>query len=727
MKNSDPSSLINIQRQYILDKIKSVQEPGALYTLVIDDRSEAILNQVIKKDHLLRVVTSIEKLDTKRRQQTFIEGIYFVSLTPYTIKCMIADVETRRYKSGHGLFLPIEQNEVETSYLFNSPKFMNNPKVLNYFHNGHAIEYIYSSFHPVESRVFLADGKTPNSMPIYFNENSAELVIPQIKRAASALVNLMVITGEYPIIRFYQPPDGTHKASRLCELLADEVQKQIDAYARSNYDFPPPSDPDKPRSILMILDRTIDLYAPLLHEFSYQAMAMDIVPSLERHGVYKYESRNEKDEVTSIETRLDNEEDQDWINLRHLHIIESSELIINKINELIKKNPLMVDRNKATTSSDLIYIVAHLKGFDEERRQLTLHKTLIDECLDINASRKLAEFAADFEQTCAAGGTSFEGIRNKQLAFDLIELLAREDLHVNDKIRLILIYGLYRGGLVEADFVKLARFVGVRDRQIISLVSRCFNNLHKLGFPIVKSNVKDKKVKKEFFHTINNEGTYNTSRYGPGVKNVMQKTAKYQLLEESFPYFRDKPLEEDIGNDSSRNQKNNGIQNSGSLRNHRIKASWAQSSNRVSQGLNSSVRPRQRIFCYIAGGVTYSETRSIYELAKSTGKEFYIGSECILRPRDFLIGLQSIDKIKTLPDLDLNLYKELHEKKQVPVELFAPVKPQVPSDGAMNPNLPQNYQKRQTQPNSATPESPSSPSDTKVKDKKRTKLKKLFK
>ena len=46
-----------------------------------------------------------------------------------------------------------------------------------------------------------------------------------------------------------------------------------------------------------------------------------------------------------------------------------------------------------------MYIVAHLKGFDEERRQLTLHKTLIDECLDINALRKLAEFAADFEQT----------------------------------------------------------------------------------------------------------------------------------------------------------------------------------------------------------------------------------------------------------------------------------------------------------------------------------------
>ena len=93
----------------------------------------------------------------------------------------------------------------------------------------------------------------------------------------------------------------------------------------------------------------------------------------------------------------------------------------------------MIDRSKATTSSDLMYIVAHLKGFDEERRQLTLHKTLIDECLDINALRKLAEFAADFEQTCCAEGVSFEGERNKHLHDDLIILLARDDLHINDK------------------------------------------------------------------------------------------------------------------------------------------------------------------------------------------------------------------------------------------------------------------------------------------------------
>lgn len=51
----------------------------------------------------------------------------------------------------------------------------------------------------------------------------------------------------------------------------------------------------------------------------------------------------------------------------------------------------------------------------------------------------------------------------------MIVLLAREDLHVNDKMRLVLIYGLYRGGLAESDFVKLAKFIGVKNTQIVSL------------------------------------------------------------------------------------------------------------------------------------------------------------------------------------------------------------------------------------------------------------------
>jgi len=733
--SGEPGSLIELQRSYIVDQIKRILTNGTLCILIIDDKTESIINRLLPKEHLLRIVTTIDKIDGKRKKNNYMEAIYFVESSIYNFKCIVADVQTQRYKAGHSLFSPLTNSEAD--YYFNN-KFLANPAVIDYFNQGLNVHFIHSIFHPVESRVFLTDDKTPNSMPIYYNENCSEFVIPQIRLAAQALVNLMVVTGEYPLIRFYCPPNVSHQASRLSELIADEFQNQIDEYAREHHEFPP--ELDRPRSVLLIVDRTLDLYAPLLHDFSYQAMAMDIVPSLEREGVYRYKVENEAGEVMENESSLQNEKDEDWINLRHLHIIEASELIINKINELIKNNPLMIDRSKATTSSDLMYVVANLKGFDEERKQITLHKSLIDECLDLNASRKLAEFAADFEQTCAAGGTSFEGVRNKCLHDDLIVLLARDDLHVNDKMRLVLIYGLYRGGLIESDFVKLVKFIGVNDRQIVSLTSRCFNNFHKLGYPIVKKDIKDKPSDKEMFHTINNEGTYNTSRFAPGVQNILQKASKNQLDEEWFPYFRDKPLEDDIVTKDVNMAPQQHQQPT--LRNTRIKASWAQSSTRP-----GSSRPKQRVFCYIAGGMTYGEMKSVYELSSSLNKEFYVGSESILKPRDFLIGLQSIDKVKHPQDLDLNLLNEATTRKEPPLYLFesdqrmkplsgTPVgtkpgsshapgqfPPQVPPSGQSGPppnhSVPSHYQKRTSV---YVP-----PGESENTEKKKSRFKRLFK
>ena len=55
------------------------------------------------------------------------------------------------------------------------------------------------------------------------------------------------------------------------------VQQNLDDYKKANPDFPKPSDPPRPRGTLIITDRSMDTVAPLLHEFTYQAMANDLL------------------------------------------------------------------------------------------------------------------------------------------------------------------------------------------------------------------------------------------------------------------------------------------------------------------------------------------------------------------------------------------------------------------------------------------------------------------
>lgn len=694
-------SLFALQENHLLSHLKAATSTDGLHALVVDPHTHALLLRVTSKDALLRLVTSVEIITAPRKPQPFSRAVYLVHPLVLHLNCIAADAAARRYKCGALLLAPLSHWEDTArarldKLVHESGAYLDSPPA-----------FVPASMYPLEPRVFLADHVAQNPMPVYYNENCGDVVLPQIRKSARAIVNAVVAAGEYPLLRFYRSPHSTHAAARLPELLADEVQRQLDDHARHDPHYPPESVGDKPRAVLVVCDRALDLYAPLLHEFSYQAMAMDVVPQLEHEGKYTYTVQTEKGDTTETTATLDSEDDV-WAAVRHMHIVEALEVIVTRIAHLIQNNPLMVDRAKAKTALDLMYVVAHLLGFDDERRLVTLHKTLIDECLDINARRKLAEFAADFEQTCCAEGTLFEGVRNTHLAADLVALLARDDLHVNDKVRLVLIYGLYRGGLPSTDFVKLAKFIGVKDSHIVSLVLRCFVNLYKLGFPVVKDSPRDPPVRTTTFHTINNDGTYNTSRFAPGLKSVLARAARFELDEDIFPYFRDKPLEED----SARPQ----LDRPGSMRNTRIRAQWAPTARTLPAH-------RPRVFCFVAGGVTYSEMRSVYELSAMQNKDFFLGSETVLRPRDFLIGLQDIDQVKTPGTLDLEIVKELYASQEAPEYLAE--RHERPRQERQEPSRPLSVE---VPPLRRAPQAPPPLfPQPKVEEKKKLRLKRLFK
>jgi len=133
------------------------------------------------------------------------------------------------------------------------------------------------------------------------------------------ILNLLVTLNENPLIRYYQPTHhgplgplstssspaavapplssaaesrwarttalrrgGDDSASippgeQIPEKLARMVQAELDEYRKANTDFPKPIDISRPRGVLIITDRTMDTVAPFLHEFTYQAMANDLL------------------------------------------------------------------------------------------------------------------------------------------------------------------------------------------------------------------------------------------------------------------------------------------------------------------------------------------------------------------------------------------------------------------------------------------------------------------
>lgn len=136
---------------------------------------------------------------------------------------------------------------------------------------------------------------------------------------------------------------GEHVGKRL----AERVQAEMDAYARDNTDFPvslcgrprigdffadtilnvqPVPDPPRPRGVLLITDRSMDLYAPLLHEFTYQAMCNDLL-DIEDGRIYRYEFQNAAGNTEDKEAILA-EEDKVWTEVRHMHMKDALDKLI---------------------------------------------------------------------------------------------------------------------------------------------------------------------------------------------------------------------------------------------------------------------------------------------------------------------------------------------------------------------------------------------------------------
>lgn len=176
-----------------------------------------------------------------------------------------------------------------------------------------------------------------------YHPECRDTVTNHLLTLARKIVSVCATLGEYPTIRYYNPPPtALHEARVLSKILAQRVQAELDLFAQHHPDFPPQS--NRPRGVLLIVDRSIDLYAPFLHEFTYQAMAHDLLPIKDGDQVsYKFMITNGAGEEEEKELPL-NENDTVWVAHRHEHMKDTIEKLMEEFRKFMGENKNFVDR-----------------------------------------------------------------------------------------------------------------------------------------------------------------------------------------------------------------------------------------------------------------------------------------------------------------------------------------------------------------------------------------------
>lgn len=120
---------------------------------------------------------------------------------------------------------------------------------------------------------------------------------------------------------------------------------ELDQYAKMHEDFPPLS--TRPRGALIITDRSMDLFAPLVHELTYQAMVHDLLPVIEGDRTFYKISAISDDASESGKDAEISEKDHIWVANRHLHMKDLIDKLVGDFEKFRAKNPQFAARSVA--------------------------------------------------------------------------------------------------------------------------------------------------------------------------------------------------------------------------------------------------------------------------------------------------------------------------------------------------------------------------------------------
>ncbi|KAL8953167.1 MAG: hypothetical protein Q9222_000989 [Ikaeria aurantiellina] len=490
-------------------------------------------------------------------------------------------------------------------------------------------------YYPRESHLITL--RDPWSFPTLYHPACNHLVRQHMADLAQKIVAICVSLGEYPTIRYYNPRNPSHEASVLCSHLARFVQTQLDQYAKYDNSFPPQT--SRPRGLLLIVDRTMDLFAPLLHEFTYQAMVHDLLPLIEGDKTY-YKvpvgqtgiSQQGKDQELS-------EKDGIWVKYRHLHMKDLLDELVKDFNAFKAQNPQFANSDDPATINSIKDMLAGLPKYQEGKEAYSLHLSMTQDAMNSLAT-----------------GLDEEYKKPKNVADQIIRLLDDDAITFPDRLRLIIQYLLYRDGLLPADIQKL-----LAHAQLPAQDSEVIYNLELLGAHVTR-NLKDTRPAGQY---ILGKGEVQApppdesglSRFEPALKVVLEDYSRGTLDQIMFPFTKPHL-------DAADGLMGQGNVSQASLRS--AKPTWARTRPSASE-------PRQRIIAFMAGGATYSESRACYEISQSYNKDVYLTTTHMLTPSLYLrqVGDLSVDRRQ----LDLPADRP---KPRAPEHLFEKEMPPLP-------------------------------------------------
>ncbi|AES87273.2 Sec1-family transporter [Medicago truncatula] len=641
---SDYRPFRHISRDRLLYEMLRSAKSGdskAWKVLIMDKVTVKVMSHSCKMADITdQEVSLVEDLFRRRQPLPSLDAVYYIQPSKENVVMFLSDMSGREplYKKAYVFFsspIPkelINHIKCDTSVL---------PRI-------GALREMNLEYFPIDSQGFITDQETA-LQELYGNANNIRRFNTCLNNMAIRMATVFASLKELPNVWYRSAKESdesepTAGRELVPTKLADAVWDMVSKYKSTIPNFPQSETCD-----LIIVDRSIDQVAPVIHEWTYDAMIHDLLDMDGNKYIHEVASKTggspEKKEV------LLEEHDAVWLELRHSHIADASERLHDKFTNFVQKNKAAQIHQSGRDGSelstrDLQKMVQALPQYTEQVEKISLHVEIAGKINTIIRENDLRELG-QLEQDLVFGDAA---------AKDVINFLrTKQKMSPEYKLRLLMIYATVYPEKFEGDKgVKLMQLAKLSpdDMKVVSNMQMLAGATKKKAaaatgdFSLKFSNQKTSQAARKD-RTDEEEETWSLFRFYPVIEEVIENLNKGDLPKSDYA-CKNEPVPASKGNSarsSTRNQTTQAPTTAPNSIRSRRTANWAKS--RASDDGYSSdstlknvaadfKKMGKRIFVFIIGGATRSELRVCHKLTTKLKREVILGTTSMDDPPMYL-------------------------------------------------------------------------------------------
>ncbi|KAK4416000.1 protein transport Sec1a [Sesamum alatum] len=636
-----------VSRHRLLYEMLQTSKPGdsrsSWKVLIMDKVTVRVMSHSCKMSDITdQGVSLVEDIFRRRQPLPQLEAIYFVQPSKENVIMFLSDMSGREplYRKAYLYFsAPIQKDLVnrikkDTSVL---------PRI-------GALREMNLEYFPIDNQGFITDhDKALEELYGDDAENSRQFD-KCLNVMATRVATVFASLKEFPFVRYKAAKlDGDTMTFRelVPTKFAAAVWDHITTYKSSIRNFPQTETCE-----LLIVDRSVDQIAPVIHEWTYDAMCHDLL-NLEGNK-YVHEAPSKAGGQPERKEVLLEDHDPVWLELRHTHIAEASERLHDKMANFVSKNKAaqLQQRDGGELSTrDIQKLVQALPQYNEQMEKLSLHVAIAGKLNQIIRDMGLRELG-QLEQDLVFGDAGTKEVINF--------LRGKQEGTNENKLRLMMIYAAVYPEKFEGDkALKLMQLAKLSDSDMkavknMKLIEGSDSRKASKGTFSLKFDSATRKHAARKDRTGGEEETWALFRFYPKIEELIENLSKGELSNDDYCCMNN------TSPPSHGTQGTTGASPSGSVRSgqsnaqstrSRRTANWARSKSSDDGYSSDSVlrtapcefkKMGQRIFVFVIGGATRSELRACHKLTAKLRREVVLGTTSFDDPPQYITKLKSL-------------------------------------------------------------------------------------